>query len=181
MTNKSIDINDSFKNISSVITELLAGEKNHQPKESLSDREIDILKLLVEGFSNKEIADKLFISPHTVISHRKNITQKTSEISEFARKGVHTTTFAEMFFLENNTRLIDTPGIKELGLIDMEPAEVSDYFPEMRAVRNNCKFSNCLHVHEPKCAVIEAVEQAKISIERYESYLSMILGDDNRR
>ncbi len=109
------------------------------------------------------------------------IQQKTAEVSDFAMKGVHTTTFAEMFFLDKDTKIIDTPGIKELGLIDMEDVEVSDYFPEMREIRNDCKFSNCLHFQEPGCAIIAAVEAGKISILRYESYLSMVFGEDNRR
>ncbi|MDH5397818.1 MAG: ribosome small subunit-dependent GTPase A [Cyclobacteriaceae bacterium] len=110
-----------------------------------------------------------------------HIEQKTSEVSDFAQKGVHTTTFAEMFNLGNNTRIIDTPGIKELGLIDTEDFELADYFPEMRDIRNACKFNNCLHVHEPGCEIKRAIGEGEIAIERYESYLSMLGGQDNRR
>ena len=108
--------------------------------------------------------------------------QKTSEVSEFTSKGTHTTTFAEMFPIGDSTYVIDTPGIKELGMVDMKPEEVSDYFVDMRERRLRCKFgARCLHVNEPSCAVKDAVEAGEISITRYESYLSIILGDDNRK
>jgi ribosome biogenesis GTPase len=87
-----------------------------------------------------------------------------------------------MFQLHENTFIIDTPGIKEWGLVDMEPQEISDYFPEMRDLRLNCKFgARCLHINEPKCAIKEAVENNQISPSRYDSYLSMALGQDNRK
>jgi ribosome biogenesis GTPase len=110
------------------------------------------------------------------------ITQATSTISDFSDKGTHTTTFAEMFQLNENTFIIDTPGIKEWGLVNMEPQEISDYFPEMRDLRLNCKFgARCLHINEPKCAIKEGVENNQIALSRYESYLSMALGQDNRK
>jgi ribosome biogenesis GTPase len=105
----------------------------------------------------------------------------TSEISAFANKGVHTTTFAERFTVEENTFLIDTPGIKELGVFEVGNDELSHYFPEMRAMLNECKFNNCRHVNEPKCAVIEKVKSGEIALSRYESYLSILSGEDNRR
>jgi ribosome biogenesis GTPase len=112
----------------------------------------------------------------------KNVHQKTAEVSEFSSKGTHTTTFAEMFMIDEKTFVIDTPGIKELGMVDMRPEEVSDYFVEMRDRRLDCKFAaRCLHVNEPGCAVKEAVEKGKIAIPRYESYLSIISGEDNRK
>lgn len=108
--------------------------------------------------------------------------QVTAEVSGSTMKGVHTTTFAEMFKVDTQTFIIDTPGVKEWGLLDMQPNEISDYFPEMRDKRINCKFgSKCLHLEEPKCAVREAVEQSEISITRFESYLSMVVGGDNRK
>lgn len=110
------------------------------------------------------------------------ITQTTNTISDFSEKGTHTTTFAEMFQLNETSFIIDTPGIKEWGLVDMEPQEISDYFPEMRDLRLNCKFgARCLHINEPKCAIKEAVENNHIALSRYESYLSMALGEDNRK
>jgi ribosome biogenesis GTPase / thiamine phosphate phosphatase len=105
----------------------------------------------------------------------------TTEVSTFANKGVHTTTFATMFQLAENSYIIDSPGIKELGLIDVEKEEISHFFPEMRAMLNQCKYHNCIHVNEPKCAVIEAMIEGKIAESRYKSYLSMLDGDDNRR
>lgn len=109
------------------------------------------------------------------------IDQKTSEVSAFANKGTHTTTFAEMFKVAPDTLLIDTPGIKELGLMDIYDEEINHFFPEMRALFNQCRFHNCTHTHEPGCAVVEAVENEEISISRYESYLSMMDGIDSHR
>jgi ribosome biogenesis GTPase len=106
---------------------------------------------------------------------------KTSDVSTFAEKGVHTTTFAEMFLLDKETYIIDTPGIKELGLMDIEEQELSDYFPEMRALIGECKFHNCLHTHEPGCAIKEKMVEGLIAESRYKSYLSMLDNDDNRR
>ena len=110
------------------------------------------------------------------------INQRVGEISGYSEKGTHTTTFAEMFVIGPNTYVIDTPGIKEWGLVDMNEQELSDYFPEMRERRLDCKFgSRCLHISEPKCAVIPAVERNEIPPSRYESYLSMLSGRDNRK
>ncbi len=110
------------------------------------------------------------------------IDQKTSEISGFSEKGTHTTTFAEMFQLNETSFIIDTPGIKEFGLLNMSKEELSDYFPEMRDTRLNCKFaSSCIHVNEPKCAVLDAVKSGVIATSRYESYYSMVMGEDNRK
>lgn len=106
---------------------------------------------------------------------------KTQEVSTFANKGVHTTTFAEMFELEKDTFIIDSPGIKELGLADMEKEEISHYFPEMRDLLNQCRFNNCQHINEPGCAVKDAVSEGKIALSRFESYLSIMAGDDNRK
>ncbi|CAG4989765.1 Small ribosomal subunit biogenesis GTPase RsgA [Dyadobacter sp. CECT 9275] len=106
---------------------------------------------------------------------------KTQEVSTFANKGVHTTTFAEMFELGEGTFIIDSPGIKELGLADMKPDEISHYFPEMRALLNQCRFNNCQHINEPGCSVKEAVAEGAIAFSRYESYLSMVGGGDNRK
>ncbi len=111
-----------------------------------------------------------------------NIKQSVSEISDFSNKGTHTTTFAEMFKLSEKTFIIDTPGVKEWGFVDMNPQEVSDYFPEMRDLRMECKFSrSCLHLNEPKCKIVEAVQQGAIALSRYESYRSIVTGEDNRK
>ena len=106
---------------------------------------------------------------------------RTNEVSTFANKGVHTTTFAEMFELTAGTFIIDTPGIKELGLVETAKEEIAHYFPEMRSRLNQCRFNNCLHINEPGCSVKDAVEAGDIAGSRYNSYLSMVSGDDNRR
>ena len=106
---------------------------------------------------------------------------RTSEVSTFANKGVHTTTFAEMFELTPGTFIIDTPGIKELGLADTEPWEIGHYFPEMRERMDRCRYQNCTHAHEPGCVVRAAVASGEIAKSRYASYLSMLGGGDNRR
>jgi ribosome biogenesis GTPase len=111
-----------------------------------------------------------------------SITQSVGDISDFSEKGKHTTTFAEMFQLDTATFVIDTPGVKEWGLVDMNEQEISDYFPEMRDVRLSCKFgSRCIHINEPKCAVLEAVKEGHIAQSRYDNYISMVLGEDNRK
>lgn len=108
----------------------------------------------------------------------ENLNLKVGEISEAHLKGKHTTTFAEMHPLKYGGFIIDTPGIKELGIVDMTKEEISDYFPEMRALKGQCKFNNCLHLNEPGCSVIKAVEQGKIAASRYNSYLSIMMGGE---
>ncbi len=106
---------------------------------------------------------------------------KTSEISSFANKGVHTTTFAEMFRYNEDTLLIDTPGIKELGLFEFKNEELSHYFPEMRALLGQCKFHNCMHVNEPGCAVQQKVREGGIALSRFQSYLSILADEETHR
>jgi ribosome biogenesis GTPase len=103
---------------------------------------------------------------------------KTGEISSAHAKGMHTTTFAELHPLSFGGSVIDSPGIKELGLVEMKKEEVGHYFPEIRERMNDCKFNNCIHVNEPKCAVIAAVESGEISTERYASYLGILSGEE---
>lgn len=103
---------------------------------------------------------------------------KTKEISEQHSQGQHTTTFAEMFDLDFDARIIDTPGIRGFGVVDMEKAEIGDYFPEFFALKDQCKFNNCLHKDEPHCAVKEALEEDKISWSRYKSYIQILEGED---
>ncbi|MFD0795065.1 ribosome small subunit-dependent GTPase A [Mucilaginibacter litoreus] len=105
---------------------------------------------------------------------------KTHMISDWSDKGMHTTTFAEMFELPQGGHIIDTPGIRELGVIDIEKQELGHFFPEMRERMNNCRFNNCRHINEPGCAVLEALEEGEISITRYDSYLSIYNGNDTR-
>ncbi|MBC8619735.1 MULTISPECIES: ribosome small subunit-dependent GTPase A [Parabacteroides] len=99
---------------------------------------------------------------------------RTGDISEYHNKGMHTTTFSEMIPLPEGGYLIDTPGIKGFGTIEMETAEISHYFPEIFKFSEDCKFSNCSHRHEPGCAVLQALEEHYISESRYKSYLSIL-------
>ena len=103
---------------------------------------------------------------------------KTKEISKQHSQGQHTTTFAEMFDLSFGAKIIDTPGIKGFGVVDMEKEEVGDYFPEFFALKQDCKFNNCLHIEEPKCAVKEALEHDEVAFSRYRSYLQILEGED---
>ena len=103
-----------------------------------------------------------------------NMNLKTQGISGWSGKGQHTTTFAEMFDLSFGGRIIDTPGMREFGLVDISKQEVSHYFPEMRVRLNECQFNNCLHVNEPGCAIKEAVAKGEISEDRYVSYVNIM-------
>ena len=107
-----------------------------------------------------------------------NLDIKTKQISHQHAQGQHTTTFAEMFDLSFNARIIDTPGIKGFGIVDMEKEEIGNYFPEFFKLKQHCKFNNCIHVDEPKCAVKDALETGDIAWSRYNSYLQMIKGED---
>ena len=103
---------------------------------------------------------------------------KTNEISEQSKQGQHTTTFAEMYDLSFDARIIDTPGIKGFGMVNMEPSEISGYFPEFFKLQDQCKFNNCLHKEEPHCAVKKALENDEIAWSRYQTYLKILEGDD---
>ncbi|WP_396147701.1 ribosome small subunit-dependent GTPase A [Flavobacterium sp.] len=103
---------------------------------------------------------------------------KTKTISEQSKQGQHTTTFAEMYDLSFDAKIIDTPGIKGFGIVDMEKEEISGYFPEFFKLKDQCKFNNCLHKEEPHCAIKKALEEDKISWTRYNSYLKILEGDD---
>ena len=99
---------------------------------------------------------------------------KTQEVSDWSGKGMHTTTFAEMFDLPFGGKIIDTPGIRELGITGLTKQELSGYFPEIKERINHCKFNNCMHINEPNCAVKEAVQQGKIAQERYLNYRAIL-------
>ena len=103
---------------------------------------------------------------------------KTKEISSQHMQGQHTTTFAEMYDLSFDAKIIDTPGIKGFGVVDMEKEEIGDYFPEIFKLKQNCKFNNCLHIQEPDCAVKKALDNDEIAFSRYRSYLQIVEGDD---
>jgi ribosome biogenesis GTPase len=103
---------------------------------------------------------------------------RIGELSDAHDKGMHTTTFAEMFELTGGGFVVDTPGIKELGLVDIEREELSHFFPEMRNLLNQCRFNNCKHLNEPSCAVIRAVENGDIALSRYTCYAGIMNGEE---
>jgi len=106
---------------------------------------------------------------------------KTQNVSDWSGKGLHTTTFAEMFDLPGGGEIIDTPGLREFALMDIEKNELSHYFPEMKALVNECRFNNCMHIDEPGCAVKLAIEEGKISADRYVSYLNILGTIDTKK
>jgi ribosome biogenesis GTPase len=106
---------------------------------------------------------------------------KTQDVSGWSGKGLHTTTFAEMFDLPFGGKIIDTPGMREFALMDIEKQELSHYFPEMRSLINECRFNNCMHIDEPDCAVTKSVEEGKISSQRYISYLNILSSMEGRK
>jgi ribosome biogenesis GTPase / thiamine phosphate phosphatase len=99
---------------------------------------------------------------------------RTQDVSGWSGKGQHTTTFAEMYELPFGGKIIDTPGMKEFGLVDIERPELSGYFPEMRERLNDCQFNNCLHINEPGCAIKQAVIDGDIDEDRYVSYYNIL-------
>jgi len=107
-----------------------------------------------------------------------NLNLKTTQISNQHMQGQHTTTFAEMFDLSFGAQIIDTPGIKGFGIVEVDKEELGGYFPEFFKLKENCKFNNCLHLEEPHCAVKEALEEEEIAWSRYRSYLQMIEGEE---
>ncbi len=106
---------------------------------------------------------------------------KTQDVSGWSGKGLHTTTFAEMFDLPFGGKIIDTPGMREFGLVDISKQELSHYFPEMRSRLNDCQFNNCQHINEPNCAVKKAVEEEKINVDRYISYCTILDSIEERK
>ena len=111
----------------------------------------------------------------------KKLQLKTSKISDFHNTGKHTTTLSEMFEISSGGYIIDTPGIKGFGIIDMDKEEIYHFFPEIFKLSKNCQYYNCKHIHEPNCAVKKAVENGDISLSRYNSYLSIMLDDENNK
>lgn len=99
---------------------------------------------------------------------------KVNNVSAYSKKGKHTTTFAKLIPLDTGGYIVDTPGIREFGLVNIDKSELSLYFPEMIEPRQNCKYYNCTHYHEPNCGVIEAFDEGKINAERYNSYLNIL-------
>lgn len=146
----------------------------------------------IEGTNIHEVQDLLkdkvtLFSGHSGVGKSSLINRllpdldlRTHMVSDWSDKGMHTTTFAEMFELPQGGYIIDTPGIRELGVIDIEKQELSHFFPEMRARLNQCRFNNCRHINEPGCAVLDAIEEGEIAPSRYDSYLSIYNGNDTR-
>ncbi|WP_395057362.1 ribosome small subunit-dependent GTPase A [Flavobacterium sp.] len=134
----------------------------------------DIMKGKVTMFSGHSGVGKSTL----VNAMEPSLHLKTKTISEQSKQGQHTTTFAEMYDLSFGAQIIDTPGIKGFGIVDMEKEEISGYFPEFFKLKDQCKFNNCLHKDEPKCAVKDALEKDEISYSRYNSYLKILEGDD---
>lgn len=114
------------------------------------------------------------VGKSSFINHISARTIKTQDVSGWSGKGLHTTTFAEMYDLEGGGQVIDTPGLREFALMDIDKYELSHYFPEMRMRINDCQFNNCIHLNEPGCAVKAAVESGEIAMERYISYASIM-------
>lgn len=138
------------------------------------DKLIDLMKDKVSMFSGHSGVGKSTL----VNAIEPTLNLKTKQISDSHSQGQHTTTFAEMFDLSFGAQIIDTPGIRGFGVVDMEKEEISGYFPEFFKLKDKCKFNNCLHKEEPKCAIKEALEKEEISWSRYNSYLKLLEGDD---
>ncbi len=149
-----------------------------------------ILPISVEKEINLDKVKKLFKGKTTVLSGNSGVGKSSllkkllpneeiavKEISEMHQQGVHTTTFAEMYDLPNGGHLIDTPGIRGIGVVDIEPKELSNYFPEFLKLKPFCKFNNCVHINEPNCAVKKALDEGEIALSRYNSYLSIFNND----
>ncbi len=180
--NKQDLLNENLKQKQSALIKLYEGIGVHCITSSaVEDHGLDDFRAVLKDKTTL-IAGHSGVGKSTLINTLSpELNRKTGSVSKSVEKGVHTTTFAEMIMLNSGTFIIDTPGIKELGLSDIPPEELSDYFPEMRALSQDCKFNNCLHLHEPQCAVKEAVAAGRIAGVRYENYLSMLEDQDNRR
>jgi ribosome biogenesis GTPase len=180
--NKQDLLNDDMKEFQSELMELYDSLGYHCiATTALSDEGLEPFSELLKGKVSL-LSGHSGVGKSTLVNAiAPDLHIKTQEVSTFANKGVHTTTFAEMFELEPGTFIIDSPGIKELGLADIKPEEISHYFPEMRDLLNQCRFNNCQHINEPGCMVKHAVSEGTIAMSRYESYLSMVGGGDNRK
>jgi ribosome biogenesis GTPase len=142
------------------------------------NKNVEVIKKMMIGKTSMFVGHSGVGKSTLVNAIEPSLDLKTREISYQHKQGQHTTTFAEMFDLSFEAKIIDTPGIKGFGVVDMEKDEVDDYFPEFLAIKNDCKFNNCLHVEEPKCAIKDAVEDEEISYSRYRSYLQIIEGEE---
>lgn len=166
------DIKEIYEPLGYPVLEISALEENNL-HESLASLLIGKTTLLSghSGVGKSTLLNKLIPSAN----------QTTKSISNFTAKGVHTTTFAEMFEFKGGGYLIDTPGIKEFGILDIEDQELSHYFVEMRQYLGQCKYNNCKHINEPGCVVLEKVEDGYIHPYRYDSYVNIMNEEDDYR
>ncbi|WP_299685056.1 ribosome small subunit-dependent GTPase A [uncultured Dokdonia sp.] len=147
---------------------------------ALKDTNIDAVKQKMEGNVNMFTGHSGVGKSTLVNAIEPNLNLKTKAISEQHMQGQHTTTFAEMYDLSFDAKIIDTPGIKGFGIVDMEREEIGNYFPEFFELKSECKFNNCLHLEEPKCAVKEALENDELHWSRYKSYVQILDGDEEQ-
>lgn len=142
-------------------------------------RGVGLLKDMMRGKVNM-FAGHSGVGKSTLINALEpGLSLRTGDISDYHRQGQHVTTFAEMHDLSFGAKIIDTPGIRGFGVVDMEPDEVGDYFPEILKRKEDCKFNNCLHMDEPQCAIKQAVEDGEISETRYYSYLQIVQNEED--
>ncbi len=142
------------------------------------NKNVDVVKELMLGKTSMFVGHSGVGKSTLVNTIEPSLELKTKEISDQHKQGQHTTTFAEMYDLSFDARIIDTPGIKGFGVVDMDKYELGDYFPEFFEMKQHCKFNNCLHLKEPHCAVKEAIEDEVISWSRYRSYLQILEGEE---
>ncbi|MBN1949581.1 MAG: ribosome small subunit-dependent GTPase A [Bacteroidales bacterium] len=141
---------------------------------------VEHFRELIQGKMNL-LAGNSGVGKSTLINHiNPGLNLKTEGISDYHKSGKHTTTFSEVFKVGDETYLIDSPGIRGFGLIDMEKAEIGLYFPEIFKYSKDCKYYNCTHLHEPGCAVIEAVREGKIGASRFNSYINIITEEESK-
>ncbi|WP_018617538.1 ribosome small subunit-dependent GTPase A [Segetibacter koreensis] len=145
---------------------LLTSIVNHQGIDEVKNLLFDKITLLSghSGVGKSSLINAIF----------PELSLRTKEVSDWSGKGMHTTTFAEMFDLPFGGKVIDTPGLREFGLVDIKKQELSHYFPEMRKRLNNCQFNNCMHINEPGCAIKDALDKGQIHVDRYVSYLTIL-------
>ncbi|NDV43441.1 ribosome small subunit-dependent GTPase A [Flagellimonas sediminis] len=149
------------------------------PMEAKTGKNVEMVRELMKGKTSM-FAGHSGVGKSTLVNALEpGLHLKTAEISEQHLQGQHTTTFAEMYDLSFDARIIDTPGIKGFGIVDMEKDEIGGYFPEFFELKSQCKFNNCLHLDEPKCAVKEALENEEIAWSRYRSYVQMVTGEED--